>query len=258
MTALYYRHSENFSSGKVLLAMAITAAAAVPSAALYAAVTRYVAFIPFLNLPFALVLGAAVGASLGYLLVRWKVRSARITFWASLTVGLFTLYCAWGFWVYLTLKRIAPYVELRRVLHPIVLRDLIGQIYLMRGESQGLLASIGLISMWSGEALAIVGLIVLLALAEVYAAPFCEVCGVWCRKHEGVLRTAGAEEKELLRRIEEKDFAFLISCASPGTGSGSTCTVARAAARPTRSASRRRRGAGSATTRLRPSWRVCF
>ena len=209
--ALYYRESGEVA----LLGLGAGLLGGLAAGAVAAFVYSYfIYYMPFIYLSFlgtvgfALVDGFAVAG-----LMRWgKMRSTFFCVVGAALVTCVSYYLSWAVWVALVVsdKELSvPSLELAQ--NPSALWALTGLIaekgaWNIRGLT---VSGAALWAVWGVEALIVLVGAPAMAWGMMNADPFCESCEKWCEEDQDVLSVAAAEESELRRRVEAKDFAYL-------------------------------------------------
>lgn len=215
---LYYRHSGRFSVVGLLAGLGVGILTALPLACIYSYVTVYLPFVGIINAFFIFIMMLGVGGAGGAMLLKYKVRSVPATAAISFCVGLVLLHLCWAFWLYAAIRRSDGTASLHHLLmNPLDVWELVREVNrLAVAAGRGWPGSNWIV--WGAEALAIVGGVMLMMHVQIVKNPFCEACGSWCTKQEGVCAVAIADDDEFSKRMEEKDFDYLKKLGKPEPG----------------------------------------
>ena len=186
--------------------------------ALAFAYSYIISYVPFIYLNFLCTAGytAALGASVGFLMKWGKMRNTAVCVFSAMAVTLASFYVSWAVWLAVTISGNEFSVSsLTLMQHPLVLWDVILRINETGawsiGRSKLPVTGVFLWVVWAAEALVILIGSPLMAWSVFTSDPFCESCQTWCEEDKSLVPLNAADDGELKRRVEAKDFEYLVS-----------------------------------------------
>ena len=209
---LYYKHSGRFTPFGVLAGLFAGIAASVPLAWLYSYGIIQVPYIKLRALS-TLFFALAIGWSTGLGLVWGKVRNNSIAALSGFLVSTWALYASWVFWL-LQLSVVGSYTvkDFELLLQPATVWEIVQRV---RGigtwGTSGSENTRGteLTVIWSIEAITVIGVGLLTAVAVLKRKPFCDNCDSWCKRSERLVFFPSIFGHDLKQRLEAKDFSFV-------------------------------------------------
>lgn len=210
--ATYYAPSGKFTPHGLLLGLMMGAAVSVPAAFLY---DYGIVAIPEAKLRgiCCVAFGALIGAAAGVAMVWGKVRNRLVALGVGFTTASFGLYLSWDAWV---LHLVHPdrwfFNLIRPAAHPRGLWNAMLSINAIGTWSYGAGApehGTILWIVWASEALLVVGIGMLAALAVVQWRPFCERCEQWSNQKLHLYFAPSLPAADFQNRLECQDVAGL-------------------------------------------------
>ncbi|MBI4409826.1 MAG: hypothetical protein HY561_08975, partial [Gemmatimonadetes bacterium] len=222
----YHRMSGKYSLGDAVTATLVGAAIAIPLAFIYSYLILYIPFI-YLNALFTLGFGIALGVT-AFGMLKWRrIRNLKVGTAIAFLVTAAGFYLSWAVWIYALFNR----SDVDVALWPIVadptglwgVIQSVNEVGAWRFRSYTPTGAV-LWGVWAIEAGLIFGIGVVIANHMFADTPFCEECGTWCEKKEGVAAFAADEPApdadELKHRLEQKDFRLLEQLGPAAEGPG--------------------------------------
>jgi hypothetical protein len=209
---IYYRHSGSFAPAAAGAAAAAGVAVAAALAVAYAYAVLYIPLAGYVSIVLSTGFGLGMGLASGLLLRLGKVRNVLVANLLVAGVALVGLYVAWAVWTYALLRRSGvDDARLLPILNPLLLGKLVVAINETGAWSIRSFTPTGpvLALFWLAELVIIFLAATVSGVASVSAGVFCESCGEWCQKSEGVALLGAQTPSYLRRRLEERDFPFL-------------------------------------------------
>ena len=191
MAGTHYRHSGKVSP-KVLLFAAVIVGLVGPTLALiYAAATVYIPFI-YINLLLTVGFGALLGFAAAASMKAGHVRNTAVLVMATALAAAVAYYVHWVFWFGVHAWRAdASFAEALVLLFPPFLFEAIGMVNDEGtwgiGSSGSAVTGTLLTIVWLAELVVFAGGVVLGAMAGAPSV-YCEQCGTWCARRDGVRR----------------------------------------------------------------------
>jgi len=210
----YYRHTGRAPIvGTTIATLAAWIAVALLGAA-YAYIQLYVKLVDILSFLFVAAFAAAMAFTV-YGVLKWaKVRNMAVTSLVAISAAILGLYVSWVAWEHALLRQSKVNVGIHEIFQrPIVVWHLARDIntegtFTMRDRP---VKGTELWLAWAFEALAVLGATIALPIMWLRDMAFCESCGHWCHKTQGILRVAYHDEGQLQERMEAKDFDYLLA-----------------------------------------------
>jgi hypothetical protein len=211
----YYRHTGRAPILGTTVAVLGTWAAVTVIGIVYAYAQLYVKIADIVAVLLALGFAAAMAFAV-YGALRWgKVRSMAIVAIVAISSAILGWYVSWVAWEHRLLHQANINVPMYRLFErPNVIWNIARDIndtgtFTMNDRP---VTGGELWAFWALESVLFLGLTMFLPIRLMRDAAFCESCGHWCKKHEGVVRLATAADEETLRqRVEAKDFPYLLA-----------------------------------------------
>jgi len=210
---LYYKPSGEVPLAGALGGLLAGLACGVPLAFVYSYLVYYIPLI-YLNVLCTVGFAALLGFVPGYVMHLAKVRNVAACVGVAVIAALVSYYVSWAVWVSVIASNEEASVSALDLasqpgaLWAMVLRiNELGAWSLFRTQTP--VSGLGLWVVWAIEAGIILIGAPIAAAAMLGDAPFCEGCKVWCSCERGVALLGQAEEGELRRRVEAKDFQYV-------------------------------------------------
>lgn len=199
----FYEPSGVVTFRGLLLIVIGGALGAVVLGALYGYAILYIPWIYFAVL-LPCLFGAGVGAAVGYGARFGHTRSPGFSGFFGLIFGILAWYCGWVSWIFALSKQQTLVFSPAQILE--VMKSIVPQG--TWGLSQVNVTGWVLIVLWILEALATIGIAMLLAMG-MNSDPYCEQCRKWIDKHGQVYQLQPTTDPEKLKREILSDVSFL-------------------------------------------------
>lgn len=208
-----YTHSGKTPALAWIFALTGGVAASALLGTVYAYAIAYIPFVGKITFVLAALFGAGAGALTSWLFRKGKGRS---TVFGGLVGSLSVMsgyYVAWAVWAFAVLSRGSVEVGLTDLLfNPVALAEVLGRInevgaWTLRGSSvNGTMLTV----LWILEAVIVLGAGALAAFGIASDGAFCEGCGNWCERTEGVAwLNSGPSEPFSQRLVQQRDWGVL-------------------------------------------------
>ena len=180
---------------------------------------------------YAVALGALVAA-----LFRWgKTRNSTVGMFFATFVTLASYYLSWAVWLSVVVSggsfSISPWAL---AADPLSLWELLQAVNARgvwaigghgRSSNREAVSGVLLWLCWGGEAAVVLVGASVAAWKVLTAHPFCESCRTWCAEEPGVALIRAADEDELKRRLEAKDFMYMKTVGGKDAGDIEWCRL---------------------------------
>jgi hypothetical protein len=211
----YYRHTGRAPLLGTTLAVFGAWIAVTLIGTAYAYVQLYVKVADIVAILFVIAFAAGMAFSV-YGILRWgKVRNLPVIAVVAITSAILGWYVSWVAWEHRLLFQSGVPVRMYALFQrPWVIWNLARDInetgtFTMNDRP---VTGAELWAFWAGESVAFLALTMFVPIRLLRDAAFCESCGRWCKKTEGVVRLATTADEETLRqRVEAKDFDYLLA-----------------------------------------------
>jgi hypothetical protein len=211
--AAYYKHSGRFTPQGPILGLLMGVAVSVPAAFLY---DYGIVAIPEAKLRgiCTLVFGGLIGALAGLGMCWGKVRNGAVAATVGFVSSALGLYLSWDAWVLhlvhpdrwlFNLTR--PATHPHRLWQAMLAINQVGTWSFGSGSKPD--HGVFLWLVWGAEALLVVGIGTLAALALVQIRPFCERCDQWCKQKSQLYFAPNFPGTQLKSQLESQDIAGL-------------------------------------------------
>ena len=208
----YYRHTGRAPFVGTTIATLAAWAAVVLIGVAYAYVQLHVKLVDVLSFLFVAAFAAAMAFSV-YGVLRWaKVRNMAVTALVAISAALLGWYVSWVAWEHALLRQGGVQAS------PIRLAERPDAVwYLAKSiNEEGTFAirkrtvkGTELWVAWAVEAIVFIGATIAIPVIKLRDMAFCESCGRWCYRSDGVIRVALGDEAMLRQQLEAKDFSYL-------------------------------------------------
>jgi hypothetical protein len=211
--ATYYQHSGKFTPQGPILGLLLGVAVSIPAAFLY---DYGIVAIPEAKLRgiCTLVFGALIGALAGLGMCWGKVRNAAVAATVGFVSSALGLYLSWDAWVLHLLhpdrwlfNLTRPATHPHRLWQAMLAINQVGTWSFGSGSKPD--HGVFLWAVWGAEALLVVGVGTLAALAMVGKRPFCERCDQWTNQKSHLLFAPNLSGDEFKAKLESNDVTGL-------------------------------------------------
>jgi hypothetical protein len=176
----------------------------------YAYVQLHVKIVDLLSFLFVAAFAAAMAVSV-YGVLRWaKVRNMAVTALVAISAALLGWYVSWVAWEHALLRQGGMQASaIRLAEHPDAVWYLAksineeGTFSIRKRTVKGTELWVA----WAIEALVFIGATIAIPVMKLRDLAFCESCGRWCTKTDGVVRVGLGDEAMLRQQLEAKDFS---------------------------------------------------
>lgn len=210
---LYYKPSGEVTVVGALAGLIGGLAAGAVLAFAYSYLVYYIPII-YLNLLCVAGFAALLGFAPGYLMHVCKVRNTAAGVGIAIIPVLASFYLSWAVWVSIIVSNDEASISaLALAAQPLLLWELIAKINEVGAwtlfKSSTPVSGLALWVVWAIEAGVVLIGAPVAASMMLGNRPFCENCNAWCAGEQGVALLGAADDDEVKRRVEAKDFQYV-------------------------------------------------
>ncbi|MCP3924411.1 MAG: hypothetical protein GY714_17690 [Desulfobacterales bacterium] len=202
----YYEHSGTIGLMGLIYIILAGAIGSLLLGAIYGYAIFYIPFI-YLNFFITLGFGGILGLLIGYSGKFGKVRNTKALVFFGLIFGIFAQYIGWVSWIHAFSGKEGAMVASPSNMYYVVKMVADNGAWSIFGWTP---KGFSIYSIWTIEALMIIGASTLFACIPIVSTPFCERCNKWIDKEEFIFPLEPIENVEILTsQLEGSDFTIL-------------------------------------------------